>query len=107
MISRPYIRRMPLSKCPWRDKQPHGTRHPQTLTDAAIRHIELQIEQNHYRPLPYLGIVRRFYRCVDCYAVRMADSVFENSTEESVCGVYDHSLTWSPCGNQREEQKKQ
>jgi hypothetical protein len=62
---------------------------------------------NHYRPLPYLGIVRRFYRCVDCYAVRMADSVVENSTEESVCGVYDHSLIWNPCGNHCEEQKKQ
>ena len=49
-----------------------------------------------YRPLPYLGIANRFYRCRDCYAVWVAGSLFERVAEDRVCGVYDHTLKWKP-----------
>jgi hypothetical protein len=85
-----------ISKCPWRDRQPHSSRRPAILTVPAIKHIEQQIVTLGYRTLPYLGIAKRFYRCVDCFAVWAAGSIFEKVAEDGVCGVYDHTLIWKP-----------
>jgi hypothetical protein len=46
--------------------------------------------------LPHLGVVKRFHRCLDCYAVWVTGSVFETATEASICGIYDQTLTWEP-----------
>src|SRR5215469_2671247 len=77
-----------ISRCPLRDRQPHTPRIPGTLTVAAVKHIEQQIATNGDRPLPYLGITNRFYRCRDCYVVWVAGSPFERVGEDRVCGVY-------------------
>lgn len=85
-----------ISRCLWRDRQPHRPKRPGTLTVAAVRHIEQQIATNGFRPLPCLGTANRFYRCKDCYAVWVARSLFERVAQDRVCGVYDHTLKWKP-----------
>jgi hypothetical protein len=95
VMKREYIRRS-NSKCPWQDRQPHTSTKPETLTDSAIRHIKQQIAANNYRPLPYLGIAKKLFRCADCHAVWPANTIFERVAAEGVCGVYDHTLIWKP-----------
>jgi hypothetical protein len=87
--TRNYIRPVLPSKCPWRDKVTHATRKPEILSDATVRDIEIQIALNGFPSLPYLGFAKRFYRCVECFAVWAAGSIFENASEESVCGLYN------------------
>jgi hypothetical protein len=68
-------------KCPLRDREPHTARKPERLDGTALKHIEHQITRNNYDSLPHLGIVKRFHRCLDCYAVWVTGSVFEMATE--------------------------
>ena len=83
-------------KCPIWDSEPHTTRKPEKLAETARKHIEHQIARNNYAKLPHLGVIRRFHRCLDCYAVWTTGSVFERETEASICGIYDQNLTWKP-----------
>jgi hypothetical protein len=96
MAPRPYVRRKILSRCPWREREPHATSQPRPLTDAVVKHIERQIIANGYPSLPHLGLAKRFYRCRDCHAVWAATSTFEKVSENDVCGVYDHAMIWKP-----------
>ena len=84
-----YIRPILPSKCPWRDKIPHTTRKPEILTGSTVRDIEIQIALHGFPSLPYLGFAKQFYRCVECSVVWVAGSIFENASEDSVCGVYN------------------
>jgi hypothetical protein len=81
---------------PWRERELHATSQPRLLTEAAIKHIEEQINANGYPLLPYLGLAKHFYRCRDCHAVWAASSIFEKVSENEVCGVYDHAMIWNP-----------
>jgi hypothetical protein len=85
-----------VSKCPWREREPHATRKPSFLTDADLQDIAVQISENGYRALPFRGIGKQFFRCPDCYAVWLASSIFERVGEDDVCGVYDNVPIWTP-----------
>ena len=84
------------SRCPLRRGQAHTSKRPVILSVVAIKDIEQQITTNRYRPLPYLGIATRFYRCTECCAVWVAGSLYERVSEDQACGVYDRSFNWTP-----------
>jgi hypothetical protein len=67
------------------------TRHTK---EPAIWHIERQIIERDYEPLPIFGAAVRLYRSVDCHAVWPAGSRDERVCKDTVCGFYDHSLIW-------------
>jgi|SRR5215469_6874665 len=85
-----------ISRCPWREHGTHTGARPEVLHDSALRHIQQQIAVYHFHSLPFLGIAKKLYRCRDCAAVWVANSVFERVSENDICGVYDHSLVWKP-----------
>ena len=97
MATRNYIRPILPSKCPWREKLPHNTRKPEILDDSTVRDIEIQIALHGFPALPYLGFAKRLYRCLECCVVWVAASIFENASEDSVCGVYNElDREWVP-----------
>jgi hypothetical protein len=89
------VRRV-ISKCPWREREPHTTTKPLFLTDVELQDIAAQISENGYRALPFSATGKQLFRCPDCNAVWLASSIFERVSEEEVCGVYDVIPIWTP-----------
>jgi hypothetical protein len=85
-----------ISRCPWHGHRTHTGARPEAVHDSVLLHIHQQIAVYHLRALPFFGIAEKLYRCRDCSAVWVANSVFQRVAEEQVCGVYDQTLVWKP-----------